>query len=270
MPFGTDGFLSPEIERFRSYVRNNDPSKSWFDLADDLNHLSLELLQKHQTPLDDPQRFTFSGLFVRAHQSFQAALTLIEPGMIGDARAVLRSATESAIALHAVAKDASFVDKIVGDEFYNQRKISKLILDNAEYCAPCSTQQINQMQSTVAQIDAMRADPNAKIKVEGIIWEQVARKHCPDLYAFLYRSLSWDGTHATANSLNRYFNYDTVGRATSLKVAPEVVDVPDALLYACNAALWALDPYEILFPTPGLATKLQDLMARFKALSGHP
>ena len=89
MSFETDGFLSPEIERFRLYVRGHDPSKKWFELADDLNRLTLELLQKHQTPLDDRQRFTFSGLFVRAHQSFQAALILIERGMIGDARAVL-------------------------------------------------------------------------------------------------------------------------------------------------------------------------------------
>jgi hypothetical protein len=167
-----------------------------------------------------------------------------------------------------VAKDATFVDRIIGDERYNQRKMAKLILDNSEYRFLSSAEQIILMQATVTEIDRIKADPNAEIKVEGIIWEQVARKHCPDLYAFLYRSLSWDGTHTTANSLNRYFNYDSLGRATSLKVAPEVADVPEALLYACNAVLWALDPYEILFPTQGLATKLQDLMARFRALSG--
>jgi hypothetical protein len=268
MSFEKDGYLSPEIEPFRQYVRGHDPSKQWFELADDLNRLSLELLQKHETPLADRQRFTYSGLFVRAHQSFQAALILIERGMIGDARAVLRSAAESTIALYAVANDPEFVDKIIGDERHNQRKMATITLDNPEYRALCSAQEIEQMKATIAYIDRMKADPNAKIKVERIIWEQIARRQCPDLYILIYRSLSWDGTHVSANSLTRYFNYDANGRATSLKVAPEIADVPEALLFACNSILWTLNTYEVLYPTDGLASKLQNLMARFKTLSG--
>jgi hypothetical protein len=268
MSFEKDGFLSPEIGRFRSYVRGHDPSQKWFELADNINRLALELLQKHQTPLADRQRFTFSGLFVRAHQSFQAALVLIERGMVGDARAVLRSATESAIGLHAVVNNAEFIDKIIGDEYHNQRKMAKLTLDNTEYRALCSPEQIKQMEQTVAKIDRIKMDPNAKIKIGPIRWEQAAQKCCPDLYFFLYRALSWDGTHVTANSLNRYFNYDAQGHAASLKVAPEIADVPEGLLYACNAMLWSLDPYGSLFPTDGLALKLQNLMTRFRALSG--
>ena len=61
------------------------------------------------------------------------------------------------------------------------------------------------MDASIADINRMKADPNAAIKIEGIKWEQVARKPCPDLYFFLYRSLSWDGTHVTANSLTRGF-----------------------------------------------------------------
>jgi hypothetical protein len=268
MSFEKDGYLSPEIERFRLHVRGHDPSKKWFELADDLNRLSLELLQKHETPLADRQRFMFSGLFVRAHQSFQAALILIERGMIGDARAVLRSGAESTIALYAVARDPQFVDKIIGDEYYTQRKMANITLETPEYRALSSPSEIEKMKATIADIDRMRADPNTKIKIQGIIWEQVARTVCPDLYTLVYRSLSWDGTHVSANSLTRYFNYDANGRATSLKVAPEVADVPDALLFACNSILWTLNAYESLHPIDGLAPTLQILMARFKDLSG--
>jgi hypothetical protein len=268
MSFEKDGYLSPEIDRFRLYVRGHDPSKQWFELADDLNRLSFELLQKHETPLADRQRFTFSGLFVRAHQSFQAALVLIERGMIGDARAVLRSAAESTIAMYAVAHDPQFVDKLIGDEYYNQRKMANITLETPEYRARSSPSEIAQMETTIAAIDRIKADPNAAIKIQGIIWEQVARKVCPDLYTLIYRSLSWDGTHVSANSLQRYFNYDANGRAKSLKVAPEIADVPEALLFACNSALWTLDAYTVLHPADGLGPKLQNLMARFKTLSG--
>jgi hypothetical protein len=56
----------------------------------------------------------------------------------------------------------------------------------------------------------------------------------------------------SANSLQRYFNYDANGRATSLKVAPEIADVPDALLFACKSILWTLNAYTVLYPTDGL------------------
>jgi hypothetical protein len=56
------------------------------------------MLQGHEAPRHDDQRITIVALFVRAHQSFQAALLLAERGMLSDARVVLRSAVEDAIA----------------------------------------------------------------------------------------------------------------------------------------------------------------------------
>jgi hypothetical protein len=84
---------------FGAYVRSRPESKPWFDLADDLARKGIDLLRRHSAPIAEPQHFTFSGVFVRAHQSFQAATLLAENGMIGDARTAIRSAAESGIAL---------------------------------------------------------------------------------------------------------------------------------------------------------------------------
>jgi hypothetical protein len=73
------------------------------------------------------------GLFVRAHQSFQAAILLIERGLIGDARTVLRSGVEGAIAICAIAADPSFVDQLIEAHHANQRKVARLLLETPWY-----------------------------------------------------------------------------------------------------------------------------------------
>ena len=112
MSFDAQGFLSPAIGRFRTSVREVAAYNQWFDFAEELNRLGLDMLRDHEVPRDDNQRVTIAALFVRAHQSFQAALMLAEMGMLADARVVLRSAVEGAIALNAVANDPGFVDQL--------------------------------------------------------------------------------------------------------------------------------------------------------------
>jgi hypothetical protein len=65
------------------------PFKAWFDYALGLNRIGLDLLRTVSTPSTDPRLFSMHAHFVRAHQSFQAALLLAERGLVPDARTVL-------------------------------------------------------------------------------------------------------------------------------------------------------------------------------------
>jgi hypothetical protein len=264
MSFDTHGFFSPEIAKFQMFVRSQPESKPWFALADDLNRLCLNLLRVHETPLDNRALLTLSAAFVRAHQSYQAGIVLTERGMIGDARTVLRSATESAIAIQALSKDPSFVDQIVGAYHNDQRKLAGVVLRNRDYQAIYSNDQITQMKATVTDVNRMSADsPTRPAKVN---WEQVAQEHCPDLYQLIYRLLSSDGTHLNANSLTHYFAFDANQRITALKVAPDAEGLVEALRLACMTILWALEAFERAFPSERLATEIQARLRRFKEL----
>ena len=80
------------------------------------------MLRDRDVPRHDNQRLTIAILFIRAHKSFQSSLLLAERGLISDARVVLRSGVEGAIALNALANDATFLDMLIEAHYYNQRK----------------------------------------------------------------------------------------------------------------------------------------------------
>jgi Family of unknown function (DUF5677) len=240
---------------FRAYVRSRPESKSWFDLADDLARQGIDLLGQHSAPIAEPQHFTFSGVFVRAHQSFQAATLLVENGMIGDARTAIRSAAESGIALHALAVDPTFVDQLVKAHERRQRIVANVTLQNPEYKRQYSAEDISKMEALVA-------DPT---KIPDLKWEQVAARHCPDLYQLVYRYASTD-VHVTADSIERYFIYDANGRIQSLNVAPNTGGLVDTLRLACIAMVWVLEAYDRMYQTPGLKDELQGFLRRFASL----
>jgi hypothetical protein len=92
MSFANDGFLSPTMEHFCASLKTVAVYKAWFDFAEELNRLGIDMLRNRDVPRDDNQRLTIAILLVRAHKSFQSSLLLTQRGLISDARVVLRSA----------------------------------------------------------------------------------------------------------------------------------------------------------------------------------
>ncbi len=263
MSFSTDGFLSPELTQFRAALRNIPAYKAWFEFGDSLNRFGHDVLDGLDVPLDDNQRLTIAGLFVRAHKSLQAALVLTEMGLVGDARAVLRSAVEGAIALNALANDPAFLEQLCEAHYLNQRKKARLILNNPDYRTTYSAGHILEMETTIKDVDAQ--ETTAGRKLVDVNWADTALKHCNDLYDMLYRLLSSDGTHTTIDSINRVFEYEThTKQITSIKVGPDIANLVETLKAACLMFLWAADPFARAYSQD--RNRIQDLMQRFTAL----
>jgi Family of unknown function (DUF5677) len=185
MSLQEQGFFSSEIDRFRASVRELPECKVWFEFADHLNRLTLKALSTHEVPIGDATRVAISAFFIRAQQSFQAAVILIERGMIGDARSVLRSGVEGAIALFALAADPTFVDQLVAAYRRHQLTVATLLLENPNYRSELYSQEdIADMEATVLEIKALKGQPGKEPKA--IRWDQVATKHCETLYHTLY------------------------------------------------------------------------------------
>lgn len=254
MSFVHQGFLSQEIDGFRIAVRGQAPTRSWFELADDLNRLGLDMLSAHETPLDDNARLLIAAFFVRAHKSFQAALILAERGLTGDANAVLRSAVEGAIALHALAADPGFVQTLIGAHRLNQQKLARVVLTSADYRATYPAEQIAQMEATIKEVDALKAD--AATRPTDINWADIAQKHCQDLYQLLYRLLSTNGTHTNIDAANNQFDIDETGRITGLKARPDYDGLVETLKSGCLVFLYAAEPFARAFPRDGITDRI--------------
>jgi len=264
MSFEQNGFFSAELDQFRDAIRTTAPTKLWFDYALDLNRIGLDLLRRAETARDDNALFTMHGIFVRTHQSYQAALLLAERGLIGDARTIIRSGVEGAIAIHALAADATFVQRLIEAHHVNQRKVARLLLDNPQYLARYSAAEIAAMQRVVADVDAMEVSPKPKLR--DINWADVAVKHCPDLYQLLYRSFSSDGTHATLSSLDRYVVTDSNMQITAFKVAPDGEGVVEVLSAACLLFIWAAEPFAVAVNRADITTQIKEQLQRFATL----
>jgi Family of unknown function (DUF5677) len=264
MSFETKGFLSPEMGSFRAAVRGQPPTKPWFELADDINKLGLDMLNGHQTPLDDNPRLLIAAFFVRTHKSFQATLILAEQGLPDDGNAVLRTAVEGAIALHALAADPNFVAALIGAHQLNQRKLAGVALNNADYRTFYSPEQIAKMEATVKEVDALNANPTTKLAK--INWEDVAQKHCPDLYQLLYRLLSTNSTHTNIDTANNQFEIDSGGQIIGLKTRPDSEQLVEMLKSACLIFLWAAEPFLRAFPKDGFNERVQAGIGRVNEL----
>jgi hypothetical protein len=155
--------------------------------------------------------------FVRVHQSFQSALILAERGLTADARVVLRSAVEGAIAIQALAKDAGFVDQMIEAHYRSRRAHARALVDKI----PSSflAEEIAKMNAMISEADAYQVSLGRELT--DIKWEQVAQRHCPELYQLFYRDLSARGTHATLDAIEHFFSVDDRGAITAFKPIPD-------------------------------------------------
>lgn len=253
------------MERYRASLRAVAPYKAWFDFAEELNRLGLDMLRDLDVPRHDNQRLTIAVLFIRAHKSFQSSLLLAERGLISDARVVLRSGVEGTIALNALANDATFLDTLIEAHYYNQRKTARIVLDDPLYKAHYLAEQVAQMEATVQDVDA-REKAVAPRKFRDPNWADVAQKHCKDLYQMLYRLLSSDGTHTTINAIHRHVSYDHNQQIAELKIGPDTSSLVETLKAACLMLMWAADPFARAFSLSDPTSRLQGLLQQFNAL----
>jgi hypothetical protein len=252
MTFETKGFLSPLVNQFRQSVRIDKEFESSFAFADELNRVCLDFIFSMKVNDANAQQFAGALMFVRAYQSYQAAIVLCEHGIIGDARGVVRSCVESAIACCAIEADADFPAKIVSAYHAHRRTVANEQLTDPDLKTLLSDEEAKIWQAVLAETNALNPKP------QNINWHDVAFKHCKMLYVTLYRIMSSDGAHATAESLERHIVAKD-GKPIELLCGPTTVGLLDSVSAACLAMLWAL--------TAGAATfKRQDIKSRTDAL----
>lgn len=268
MTFKIDGFLSAGMEQFSTSLRTVPEYKAWFEFAESLNRIGYEGLEGTEPPRTDNQKLTISALFVRAHKSLAAAIILTEAGLVGDARSVLRSAVEGAIAIRALAAEPKFLNELIEAHHVNQSKKARLVVDNPDYAATYPAEKIAEMNATIAQVKEMESVKlkASNKKLQDIKWANVGRKYCKDLYELLYRLLSADGTHTTLDAINRMFDYSPTGEIMSVKVGPDVADMVETLKAGCLMFLWAAESFATVYGLTNMQERVQEKMAEFMTL----
>lgn len=260
----SQGFLSPEIEKFREHVRTSPRALIWIEFARKLATFGLNILHGLEIPLDFGPRLASAALFKRTHESMQAAVILAEHGIISDARSVVRGAVENAIAIHALAKDPDFTAYLSSASKYDELLMSRMLLETPEYRAEI-TSEITRLEARVAELTALKKAKPEECK--RINWADVANKYgCQDLYSTLYRLMSADGTHVTINAIARCFEISDAGEVTMMKVGPDTDGMVISMNAACVAFMSSVEPFLTHYPNADFTAQLRELTEEFKGM----
>jgi len=255
MAFEDDGFLSPDLVAWTATARAQ--LKEWFDLVDSVNRKAMKILFAIKPCQSRNQQLVPALLYRRALQSFQGAVIMAERGMIADARSLVRSCAETAIAIGCLAIDDKFVDALIEAHQSHRLHHANAILNDPESRQELTGEQVNNLQQVVAEVTGQYQRP----RPHGIIWEQAARNaKMTALYDTTYRMTSGDAAHTTVLALDRYVQPDDRGRIGRLTFEPETRDLADTLSVATNSMLHAMVAIHQVFPSKELGRTLNSCM----------
>lgn len=210
------GFVSDIAAELPRFVR--DRSSAAFALTDDLSEALLQIALRGakttQSSSMSPNALCVSLLF-RSVSSLQAAILVIERGMIAEARLLTRSLIENAFCLAAIhANPEEFQRKLRLDDGGARRSILKLALESGALIDKPDVEL--RIRDALDQISADARVFSVKALAEmGALSRQ---------YIF-YRLLSNDSAHPSATSLLRHLEYDRQsGSWSAFKFGPGSAD----------------------------------------------
>jgi hypothetical protein len=152
---------------------------------------------------------------------------------------------------------------MIETHYLSKRAHARVLID--KFGASFTAEEIANMNKAIAEADQYRASQGRELT--DIKWEQVAERHCPELYQLFYRDLSSDGAHATINALERFLVVDGGGQITDFKAAPDGSGLIEVLSAACLVFLWSAGPYA---ETNGLSDAGTALSERWQAFATLP
>ena len=258
---GSVGFLSPALVHDCTRIRAD--FAEWFEISEEFNRLAMRVLPSLQPATTSNDGLLVALLFGRALTTFQAVLILAGPGMMGDARTLVRAVSETAIVLAAVVADATVCEQLIDDHFRHHKKMRNAWLEDGQAVAVMTKEQVDAVRAALA--DAERDRPLVKggnpmsleplSKIGGTL----------ALYNAVYRSMSGDAAHVTADSLNRHALASADGRVRGLKLGPTVDDLADTLFGAMWVLVTVLEATQIFFSRPEPAGGPAPDLARWSA-----
>lgn len=259
--FNEVGFLSGDVDGWGA--ANRRKHNAWFDLASDVNRESMRILWRAAPKRPNQNQLIAALLFGRAMQTFQACVRLSAGGMAADARTLVRSVTESAIALAGIAHDPAFVNELEAAHYRHVQAMANSLLNNANAVAELSAEQVESVRKTLAEIAAKYPDG----RPAPVNWESVAQRvGMEDIYLTVYRSTSGDGAHVSMESLVRHVEADSDNEIENLRFHPSDEDLAWTMSYAISAVFCAAEALGRVFNDESMSESLRSHVEHWRSL----
>lgn len=224
----------------------------WTLLASDLAGVSESLQAAIPSADHDNQQLVVRLLHARALQSFKSARMLAHEELFADAWTVIRSATESALAIAATAHDPGFVERLIDADGHRRRVWANACLNDPEL-------RQDHGPSEIAELEAVAA---AHATAKSLNWDAIARKcgtRAKVLYNLHYRPHSWRA-HVSIESLNDFFGADAASKAGAGRA------IADAIQAACDVQFYSAIGVAEFFGQAPIYSQIMALHGRYAAL----
>lgn len=263
MRFHECGFLSPDIEGWTASLRQEH--SVWFDLVERINQMATSALWAMRVNTADRKQLFGSILYGRTIQTAQAAILIAQRGMPADARGLARNATESVIALAAVAhKDGeTFFAELASGHYKGRLSLMNSLIANRESREVLGDDAEERFAEVRAAAMAEVGEPR------DIKWANIAARVGMDgIYDTIYRSFSNDGAHVSLDSMIRYIvTKDDNDGIECLSFEPRSDDIESLLSALCSVMLSAMDIVAGISGSEALATSTKMLAEQWGRLA---
>ena len=218
-----EGFLADEIQAVVEDIQDRY-SKHLSELYA-LNRLLTSAQYQLDIDRENAIELTAGVLFVRSLAHCQAAIILIERGMLPSASAIARCAIEGLFNLGACASDyQTALDFLDADQADRQRKAKYL----KKYCESNKDAKLDkaELDRIAQEIDNKVKELSAKeLKVRGM----AEKANLESMYLIEYSMLS-GSVHSTAGDLDKHFQWDRENDKVSMLTEPSVKDLEITML----------------------------------------
>jgi hypothetical protein len=254
------GFLGDPGARCIPQIRRRAPD--WFELAEQVNVYSHELLLKCPPNKESAQQVLASLLFNRVLRGFQAVVLLTERGMFTEARVQRRSVLEALFVLGAIWKQPELVQIYIENDQHRRRDLYQAmqkIGKNARKEFP----QLPSEEKIAETLAALSAATKGKRYLGVETLAQAAQLH--DTYLIEYTVLS-GAAHHTAKDLETGIDSDADGEIRSLSWGPATGSPIALLLPAIDHILKAVFAMGSIFDV-AVASDQEKFLDRLHALA---
>jgi hypothetical protein len=233
-PLDKKGFFGSSMDGW--IKKNRAQHQHLFALTDEVNEQAQKLMFELTPHSKHIQELLVASLYMRCLSHYQAALLLMERGMLPETRLMLRALLEVVFFLCAIGKKPELANDYI-EEDQPQRlkilgKLKKMYGDNLP------SQMRNDTTKALEQ-ELIRDIDNSEIVVRSTEqWAQEAGLH--DWYLSAYSILSMT-VHAKVRDLERYLVVDDKGEIRSLKWGPDDADVKILFVTAIETMLVAMN-----------------------------
>ena len=240
--FDDDGFLTKRRAQLVASIRTT--SARLFAQAEEVNRDCHKLLFSVTPHNEDGREVLVSVTFIRALEHYQAAVLLLEGGLIAPAKVAIRATLEAVFTARAIAVSDEALQAFITADHVHRRKLIRKAQQHdhtnlEELRAAISQKLIDEIEAEIKATDAKSLSAETLSKLAGM----------HDWYTTAYAMLSMP-MHSAVRELECYLLVDAADKIKSLEYAPSINEVPWLLLTVAHCILLGGDAIAKTFGVP--------------------